>query len=218
MQVQLLGNGAVLDQTITPPDAFTFDPGAVVFQHYHFTFTANTGSTVLQFQDIGTGNSAADPLIDTVSVQLQPPPTFAHWQTTHFNQMQLTDTNVSGWIADPDLDGIRNGFEYFFNTDPLAGIPLADTAALPRLSITTSGPSRYLTFTYRRPIAFAGTPEVVAVSDDLVSWDETGTQIEQVSGPTPTGDGFTEMVTVRLKTPINQGPIPKKFLRLELSQ
>jgi hypothetical protein len=220
MQIQLLGNGAVLNQTITPPDAFTFNISQLIWQHYHFVFTANAISTVLQYQDIGTGNASADPLIDTVAVQLQPPPTFAWWQATHFTDAQRADPNISGWTSDPDHDGIRNGLEYFFNTDPLAGIPLSDAAALPQLTITTSGASRYLTLTYRRPIAFTGTPELVGVSDNLLStWDETGSQIEVLSGPTPTGDGFTEMLTVRLKAPINQAPIlPRKFLRLELTQ
>jgi hypothetical protein len=218
MQIQLLGTGTLLTSTITPPVAFTYNPSAMIFKHYHLLFIANTNTTALQFQDIGTGNASADPEIDTVSVALQPAWTFARWQASHFSQSQLNNPNVSGWSADPDRDGIRNGLEYFFNTDPLLGIRLADAASLPQVSITTAGASRYLTFTYRRPVAWSGKPEIVAVSDNLASWDETGSQIEQVSGPTPTGDGFTESITVRLKTPINQGPIPRKFLRLELTQ
>jgi hypothetical protein len=220
MQVQLLGNGAVLNQTITPPDAMTFNTGQLVWQHYHYVFTANSENMVLQFQDLATANSAADPLIDTVGVQLQPPPTFARWQALHFTEAQRGDSNVSGWTSDPDGDGIRNGLEYFFNTDPLPGIPVVDAPAQPQLSVTTSGGSRYLTLTYRRLIAYGGNPEVVGVSDNILSaWDETGNQVETVSGPTPTGDGLTETVTVRLKVPVNQAPVTtRKFLRLELTQ
>ncbi|MFL6514002.1 MAG: DUF642 domain-containing protein [Chthoniobacterales bacterium] len=218
MNVQLLGNGAILNQTITPPDAFTFTPSEVMFQHYHFLFTANSNSTTLQFQDIGTGNDAADPLLDTVAVQLQPANTFANWQGAHFTAAQRSDPSISDWISDPDGDGLRNGLEYFFGTDPLAGMSFTEAQTLPQIGVMTSGALRYFTITYHRPIGYAGTPEVVAVSDNLTTWDETGGQMETISGPTLTGDGLTETLTVRLKAPINQGPIPRKFFRIELSR
>jgi len=108
--------------------------------------------------------------------------------------------------------------EYFSNTDPLAGTPTGQAGNLPRISVTTSGPSTYLTLTYHRLIGWSGNPEVIEVSDDLITWDSTQTQIEQVGTPTLAGDGLTEIVTVRLTTPINQGPIPRKFLRIALTQ
>ncbi len=219
MQIQVAGeNGNLLSTTITPPDAFTYDPNLVLFNHYQFLFIANSATTALNFQDLGTGNDNADSLVDTVSVLLAPPASFARWQAAHFSQSQLNDPSISGWDADPDLDKVANGLEYFFNTDPLTGTSGAAAASLPKIEISTVGPSRYLTFTYHRLIAWNGPPEVVEVSDDLVTWDDTGNQVEQVSGPTPAGDGSTETVTIRLKTPITQGPIPRKFLRLQLMQ
>ena len=170
-----------------------------LFQHYQFFFTANSQTTTLTFQDLGTGNDNADSMVDTVSVLLAPPPSFARWQAAHFSQSQLNDPGVSGWAADPDLDGIANGLEYFFNTNPLTGLSASEAAALPRVAIITDGPSQYLTFTYRRLMAWDGPPEVVEVSDDLDSWDDTESQIEQVGSPTPNGDGFTETRTVRLR-------------------
>src|SRR6185369_12165205 len=56
-----------LDQTILPPDAATFDPNAVAFGHFRFTFTANSSATTLRFTDIGTDNSIADTLVDSVT-------------------------------------------------------------------------------------------------------------------------------------------------------
>jgi hypothetical protein len=68
IRVQVLGAATLLDQTITPPEAQTFNPSLVTFQHYHFVFTADGKAATLQFTNIGLGNATADPLIDTVSV------------------------------------------------------------------------------------------------------------------------------------------------------
>lgn len=218
MNVQLVGTGTLLNQTITPPDAFTFTPSLAIFNHYRYAFIANSASTTLRFQDVGTGNAAADPMIDSVSVQLLPPATFSNWQNQKFTTAQMNDPAVCGWTSDPDKDGIRNGLEYFWFTDPLAGIKTNEPPMLPQISIMTNGSSKYFALTYRRPIGFSGTPENVGVSDGLVTWDQSGSQVEIISGPALTGDGVTETLTVRLSTPINQGPVAKKFFRVELTQ
>lgn len=216
--VKVIGTGSILDQVITPPEAGTYNAAQMIFQHYHYNFFANSSTTTLQFQDIGTGGAGADTVVDTVSVLQLQPYTFNQWQLSNFNVGQRGNPSISGWTADPDNDGIKNGLEYFFNADPIAGITVSDSARLPRVSITTSGASRFLTLSYRRLIGSNGTPETIDVSDNLVSWDNTQTQIEQVGSPVLSGDGLTETVTVRLKTPINQGPIPKKFLRISVTQ
>ena len=51
LRVQVLGSGTLADQTLTPPDAFTWTPSAVTFQHYRVTFTANSTTTTLRFVD-----------------------------------------------------------------------------------------------------------------------------------------------------------------------
>ena len=68
IEVQLLGSGTLLNQTFTPPDAGTSDPSGVVFQHYQFTFKANSTTTTLQFTDKGLGNAVADTVVDSVVV------------------------------------------------------------------------------------------------------------------------------------------------------
>lgn len=218
LTTRVIGSGTILNQTITPPEAGTYNPAQTVFQHYHFNFIANSATTTLQFQDVGTGGAGADVMVDTASVVELPAYTFDQWQMSHFTVGQRGNPSISGWDADPDGDFIANGLEYFFNTDPLPGIRTVDAGNLPRISVTTSGPSKYLTLTYHRLIGWSGNPEVIEVSDDLITWDNTQAQIEQVGSPTLAGDGLTEIVTVRLKTPINQGPIPRKFLRLSLTQ
>ena len=218
LTTRLIGNGTILNQTITPPEAGTNDPAQVIFNHYHYIFIANSGTTTLQFEDVGTGGAGADVVVDTAFVVGLPAYTFDQWQMSHFNVSQRGNPSISGWDADPDGDLIANGLEYFSNTDPVSGTPTAQAGNLPRVSVTTSGPSNYLTFTYHRLIGWSGNPEVIEVSNDLATWDNTQTQIQQVGSPTLAGDGLTEIVTVRLTTPINQGPPTLKFLRLSLTQ
>ena len=131
---------------------------------------------------------------------------FTRWQTIQLNQSPLNDPNVSSWTADPDKDGIENGAEYFLTGDPLAGITTSDSLLLPQASITTFGASRYLTFTYHHPVSYDGTPETISLSDNLATWDETGNQLELVSGPTPTGDGLTEQSRSAWKHPSIRAP------------
>jgi len=71
VKVEVLGSGNLLTQFITPPEAGTFDPGQTSFQHYHFTFQANSSSSTLRFTALGTGNGSADQVIDTVTITEQ---------------------------------------------------------------------------------------------------------------------------------------------------
>jgi hypothetical protein len=72
VQVDLIGNGTLSTQTITPPDAMTFNSGSVMFSHYHITFQANSATTTLRFTSVALGNANADQVIDSVSVSPVP--------------------------------------------------------------------------------------------------------------------------------------------------
>ncbi len=78
LRVQIINpatNAVILDRLVTPPDAGTFNPSFVQFNHYTFGFTANSGSTKILFTDVNTGNASADVVLDKVSVvQATPPP------------------------------------------------------------------------------------------------------------------------------------------------
>jgi hypothetical protein len=215
LHAQILGPAALVNQTVTPPDNSATHPGQVIFQHYHFTFTATNTVTTVQFNDVTGGNLGADVMLDSVSI-LPQPPSFSQWKALYFTAGQQADPSISGWTADPDKDGVPNGLEYFFHTNPTSD-PASDAAQFPQVGLSSSGGSTYLTFTYRRLLGWTGNQAVVAVSDDLTTWDNSQTQIEQVGAPARSGDGATEIVTVRLKTPITTGPIPKKFFRLTLA-
>ncbi|MFL6515231.1 MAG: DUF642 domain-containing protein [Chthoniobacterales bacterium] len=216
LRVRLIGNTPIFQQIINPPYFSTFNSSAVQLQHYHFVFTAETSISTIEFSNVGLENHDADVVLD--SVEISPvPQTFAEWQSDHFDTNQLNNLQISGWAADPDKDGIANGLEYFFNTDPLAGIPIADANALPRTAIESFDGAKYLTFAFHQLLGWNGNPAVVQVSDDLVTWDTSGNQIELVS-IVGSGDGETETVKFRLKTPVPSALAPKKFFRLSLAR
>ena len=71
IMVQVSGNNVLLlNETITPPDAQTFDIKSVTFQHYHFVFVANSSTNTLKFISKGLGNELADQLVDSVAVSM----------------------------------------------------------------------------------------------------------------------------------------------------
>lgn len=72
LRVEIIGTGTIIDQTVTPPEAGTYNPAAVQFQHYHITFTANSATTVLRFTSKGLGNGGADQIVDTVKITAIP--------------------------------------------------------------------------------------------------------------------------------------------------
>ena len=215
LRAQIFGATQLFSMDVTPPDVGALHPVDVPFQSYQFTFLANSTFTTVQFTDLVGANGGADLMLDTVSI-LPVVPSFSSWQSANFTFAQRNDPNFGGWSADPDVDGVRNGLEYYFHMNPTAGIPAADVPLQPRIGLISSNGSTYLTFSYRRLMGGTANTAVVAVSDDLVTWDTGGTQIEQVGPPGRGEDGFTEVITVRLKTPLPG--VTKKHFRLMLTQ
>jgi hypothetical protein len=216
VRAQIIGSSPAFSATVTPPEAHTIHPTQVTFTHYHFTFIAGGTLATIQFTDLVGGNGGADTMIDTVSILPVGPTTFMQWQSTYFTLAQRNDANYSSWTADPDFDGIRNGLEYYFHMDPNTGITAADQPDLPQVGFMSIGGSTYLTFSYHRLLGWTGNTPVVAVSDDLVNWDTSQSQIVQVGSPAR-ADGYTDIVTVRLKNSLEQG-VTKKHFRLMLTQ
>lgn len=213
-------NNPALTQIVTPPYYDSFDPAQIRFNHYQFTFTADSNLTTLEFADLLSTlpGENADVVVDSVSVA-PVPPTYSDWQTVHFTAGQLGNEQICGWSADPDADGIPNGLEYYCHGDPLAGIPNSDAASLPRVTIEGPPSAQFLTCTFRRLLGWTGNDVTVDVSDDLMSWDTSGDQVEAAADPIPSGDGVTEVAKIHLKMPVNQAPITRrKFMRLRLAQ
>lgn len=127
VRVEISGNGTLVNQLITPPDANTYNAAAVIFQHYRFTFTANSASTTLKFTSVGLGNANADQEIDTVIVSLvtqsptptptptpTPSPAAAlanpNFEIGPFNQDgTVTGWRVTGKVADNPQQGATSG-------------------------------------------------------------------------------------------------------------
>jgi hypothetical protein len=111
---------------------------------------------------------------------------------------------------DADGDGQTNFSEWIFASDPASNEVLHQADLTYRKN--SEGQSEVV-FSFIRSIYLQDWRLGVLVSNDLVSWDDTELQIEPVGLPVPTGDGFSEVATYKLK---QQAQMPtKKFFRVE---
>jgi hypothetical protein len=111
---------------------------------------------------------------------------------------------------DADGDGKSNFGEWIFGTDPASGEVVYQSEV--RQTLNSEG-QREIRFSFIRSIHLEEWKLVVAVSDDLVHWDDSEATVEPVGVPVPTGDGFSEIATYRL---VESGTSPaKKYFRAE---
>lgn len=117
----------------------------------------------------------------------------------------------SGPFDDADGDGITNFDESLFLTDPT--VPDVVFQSLEREEVAPT--QTELTFTFIRPIdAAAGNwPLVVAVSDDLSTWDRTEAKVQEIE-VVDNEDGFSETVTYQL-TGVDPGQTNNRYFRIE---
>ncbi|WP_395753592.1 M36 family metallopeptidase [Prosthecobacter sp.] len=132
------------------------------------------------------------------------------------NTATITTTvyQITNPVQDTNNDGISSLMEHAM------GIP-AGTAnprsMLPATTLQTDGTTgdKYLTMQFRRRIQRTGLSYTVETSSNLATWDKTGANV-QVMSSTPTGDGVTENVTIRV-TPAMSTSNPSKFVRLTVT-
>jgi hypothetical protein len=136
---------------------------------------------------------------------------FGNWATVFLDDLSAADQMKS---ANPDFDLLSNFGEYVFNLDPTAS-DSPDAYQATQLATDSVDGKEYFHIAYVRRIERNGLQYVVAVSDDLITWDRTQTQVQQVGSPHPTGDGETEIVTFRLLA--SPEVAAKKFVRIEVS-
>lgn len=111
---------------------------------------------------------------------------------------------------DADGDGKSNFNEWIFGSDPASGEVLHQ-AELSR--VTNAQGQHEIRFSFIRSMNLQDWRLVVAVSDDLVRWDDTEATVEPVGAAVPTGDGFSEVATYRLRP---QQALPQRqYFRVE---
>ncbi|MBE2283890.1 MAG: hypothetical protein IAE77_10580 [Prosthecobacter sp.] len=136
---------------------------------------------------------------------------FSSWASAFLKGLSPAD-QAKG--ANPDRDLLNNFAEYAFNLHP--GVPSApDAYQVNQLMTNVSDGKKYLHLTFVRRIVRPDISYVVAVSDDLATWDRTQVQVQQVGIPVPYPDGQTESVTFRLLA--SPEVINRKFIRVEVT-
>lgn len=135
---------------------------------------------------------------------------FGDWQDLKFGA-NAGNPAIAGPDATPAGDGIPNALKYALNIDPF----VVGSSKLPRAAMLEDPITHalHLGLTFRRLIGVSDPLYVPRVSSGLTTaWDESGLQVEQFGPAVPVGDGVTETVAFRLKTPIE--PASHKFMDL----
>jgi parallel beta-helix repeat protein len=199
-------NGVYTSAWSTNGVDFTMNPGTA--------FSATLAPTKLGFYLGGDPTYLSVAIVDYFEVTTPPPPDPI---VTWLAGFELTGTNAA-FNADPDRDGLKNIFEYGFNTNPTN----AASVAFPAASLD----SDHLVLTYRERTGGTGTVGVdyeaggliytVQVTDDLAgAWQSGATLVELVPGSRVNNGDGTETVSVRIKLTVSSAA--KRFLRLVLT-
>jgi uncharacterized delta-60 repeat protein len=135
---------------------------------------------------------------------------FDAWRIGQFTALELADSNVSGDLADPDLDGSKNLLEFALNMPPKTG----SQSGLPTMGSTNVSGQDYLTITFLRRIPSLDLTYTAQTNGSL---DSAGWMANAVQVGTPDNHGNgTETVTFRDSTPISGAT--KRFLRLMVTR
>jgi hypothetical protein len=107
--------------------------------------------------------------------------------------------------ADTDNDGISNRWEYAMGSNPKLASRTKDGFPLvPQMQVVEQEDEKFLQFTYLRRIdsASRGLRFILETSATLDADSWSAQSAAEVAPPVPTGDGITEMCTIRTNTPI----------------
>lgn len=135
--------------------------------------------------------------------------TFGNW-TQHF--LGSLPPNSRGKGDDPDGDMLSNFAEFAFNLDP-ARSSTSSEFAVGGLETNMVDNKPYLNILFNRRIVRTTVSYIVAVSDNLTTWDRTQTQVVQVGAAVPNADGITE--TVKFRVVADPDITARKFVRVE---
>lgn len=107
---------------------------------------------------------------------------------------------LSGFDDDADGDGDSNGKEYFFASNPDDSSVVSQG---PVSTITPTPEGRKFRVSFVRRIGTTDVRYVVAVSENLTTWDYSEAGVSVVGSPTPIGDGQGEIVTVEIDSDLS---------------
>ncbi len=119
------------------------------------------------------------------------------WEANHGLNI-FSDTGDHGALGDLDRDGIANLLELASGLDPSTpqfdGLPLVSVEPKPADGLP------YLILRYRRLLVPGALVYSVEFSTNLQTWiPALAADFEQAASPTPTGDGLTETIALRIK-------------------
>lgn len=123
-----------------------------------------------------------------------------------------TITRMPDLEADDDANGLTDLLEYAFHANGAS-----PSAILPSISVAPHPDTQepHLILRYRRLILPPSNLVYdIETSADMQTWALAMSSTAQVINTTPTGDGMTELVTVRLLPSLNE--IPRRFARLNV--
>jgi hypothetical protein len=135
---------------------------------------------------------------------------FEDWIAGYFPG--ITDPNIIGMTADPDVDHAANLLEFALGMNPTnTELPpfAPHQPGPPTAGIQTINGTNYLVLVVQRPIGRLGIAYVGEVSPDLVTWSPGVT----VGSPANNGDG-SETVVFRDLVPAAEAPL--RFMRLRV--
>lgn len=134
------------------------------------------------------------------------------WENAHGLNAAVA-TGADGPLGDFDRDGIPNVLEFALNLDPAA----ANRSGLPttEIKVNPADGKKYLEFSYRRRISPNGISYLLETSTNCATWNADTAAYEAVGTPSATGDGETEIATVRLLPSLSSGA--GGYIRLRVS-
>ena len=162
----------------------------------------NFSVTVSATNTGGTGSASLTITVET---------TFTAWQKTYFTAEDLNNPAISGPNATPAADGIPNLIKYALGLDPKSN----GTGALPTISLTVAGGSKFLTLTYNKWLTASDVAYAVEVSGDLRAWSSGASDTATVS-TTNNAAGTMQTVVQRDLTPTSDAG--QRFIRLKINQ
>ena len=134
----------------------------------------------------------------------------AAWQEHFFDDSERLLPEVSGELADPDLDGLVNLVEFALNSDPRVG----SLSNLPVVTLVDIAGVFFPASVYRKSLAAGDLVFVVEVTSDLEIWN-SGIGFSSVHEDQE-GEENERLITERSQLSIDDEPA--QFLRLSVSQ